>query len=91
MAEASTTAGTEERTDGPLVGAARKVERGYEAAKDRISGAAGTAREKFGEMQGRSFGDVVDSTKDFARTHPGSTILISLGVGALIGFLVRRR
>ena len=70
--------------DGALVGVARSVE-----------GAARRAKEKFVEKKNqlaeKSIGELVDDGRDYVRENPGKTILISVGVGALIGYVIGRR
>lgn len=84
--------------DGRLVHAARKVEdmghragEKIEGAKHRIKETVDRAREKAGELREKSMGEMVDDTRDFVRRHPGRSVLISLGVGVLLGAFLRRR
>lgn len=74
-------AGAELRSDGPLVGAARKVEDAARRVKDKVVSGVGEKTVK----------EIVQDSKDFVRENPGKTILISLGVGALVGYLIGRR
>ena len=89
MVEANIEAGNSSG-DGPLVTAARGVEKGVErtvtAAKEQI----GKAKEGVGHAKER-VSEQADSVTDYAKEHPGQTILVSLGVGALIGMLLSRR
>lgn len=88
--------------DGPLVTAARGVERtigkakdgikdGMSQAKDKVSETASRAKEGVKEIPKKSIGELADSVTDYAKEHPGQTILVSLGVGALLGMLLSRR
>lgn len=70
--------------DGPLVGAARTVESAARHAKEKLVEAKDRLAEK-------SIGELVDDGRDFVRENPGKTILVSLGVGALVGYLIGRR
>ena len=115
MVEASLDTGTagNSSVDGPLVTAARGVERGVErtvtAAKEGLNkakGSVGQAKERVTEsatrakdgvtagvkdLPNKSIGELADSVTDYAKQHPGQTILVSLGVGALLGVLLSRR
>ena len=84
--------------DGPLVTAARGVERtiskakdGVSHAKDKVGETAARAKESVKEIPKTSIGELADSVTDYAKEHPGQTILVSLGVGALLGMLLSRR
>jgi ElaB/YqjD/DUF883 family membrane-anchored ribosome-binding protein len=70
--------------DGPLVGAARSVESAARKMKDRVVEAKDRLAEK-------SIGELVDDGREYVRENPGKTILISVGVGALVGYLIGRR
>jgi ElaB/YqjD/DUF883 family membrane-anchored ribosome-binding protein len=70
--------------DGPLVGAARNAESAVRRAKERVV----EAKERLAD---KSIGELVDDGRTFVRENPGKTILVSIGIGALIGYLVGRR
>jgi len=111
MVEASIEAGTtgNSSSDGPLVSAARGVEKGVERtvsaakdgigkakegvdhAKEKVSEQASRAKETMKEFPKKSMGELADNVTEYAKEHPGQTILVSLGVGALIGMLLSRR
>jgi ElaB/YqjD/DUF883 family membrane-anchored ribosome-binding protein len=118
MVEANLEAGTAGNSsgDGPLVTAARGVERGVERtvekakeglekakggiekakdgvghAKEKVTEQAARAKEGVKELPNKTIGELADSVTDYAKEHPGQTILVSLGVGALIGMLLSRR
>ena len=86
MSEAATPASriNEHVDDGPLVGAARTVESAARRAKERVVAAKDRLAEK-------SVGELVEDGRTFVRENPGKTILISVGVGALIGYALGRR
>jgi len=103
MVEATATADAAGGTaDGPLVEAARKVEKGIGTAKERLGEKLGTAKERLGEsldsakekagvVSQKSMSEMADDVTSYAKDHPGQTILVSLGVGALIGWLISRK
>lgn len=74
----------ETMSDGPLVGAARTVEATARRMKDRVV-------EVKENLAHKSVGEIVDDSREFVRANPGKTILISIGVGALIGYMIGRR
>lgn len=76
--------GADPSVDGPLVGAARTVETVARRAKER----AIEVKDRIAET---SVGDAVDNGREYVRENPGKTILISVGVGALIGYMIGRR
>ena len=76
--------GADPSVDGPLVGAARTVETAARRAKERVV-------EVKDRIADTSVGDVVENGREYVRENPGKTILISVGVGALIGYLIGRR
>jgi len=70
--------------DGPLVGAARTVETAARRVKETVVQTKDRLAEK-------SVGELVDDGRDFVRENPGKTILISIGVGALVGYMIGRK
>lgn len=70
--------------EGPLVGVARAVETTARQVKEKV------VRTK-DELAQKSIGELVDDGRNFVRENPGKTILISVGVGALVGYLIGRR
>ena len=65
---------------------ADKVKAKYETAST-------ATREKVADLKQRVEGieveDVVEQTRDYVRSNPGKALLISIGVGFIIGLLVR--
>ncbi len=90
-----TEAKAENPTDGALVGAARKVERGIGKAKDvvseKVEKAKAGVKEGAEALKSKSLGDLCADTKGFVQENPGKSVLIALGVGVLAGMLLRRR
>lgn len=84
--------------DGSLVEAARSVEHAAHMAQEkiheatgRVRGVMGKARDKVSDVRGKNVGDMVDGVREFVREHPGRSLLISVGVGALVGAFMGRR
>ena len=59
----------------------------YEAAAGAARNAYSTAKEKVEDVD---FGAVTDQVRTYVRSNPGKALLISVGVGFLIGLLLRR-
>ena len=70
--------------DGALVGVARTVESVARRAKEKVIATKN-------QLASKSIGELVDDGRDYVRENPGKTILISVGVGALVGYLIGRR
>jgi ElaB/YqjD/DUF883 family membrane-anchored ribosome-binding protein len=61
--------------------------------KTKYETASTATREKVAEIKQRVDGievdDVVEQARDYVRSNPGKALLISIGVGFVIGLLVR--
>ena len=63
------------------------VEDKYDAAAGAARNAYSAAREKVEDVD---FGAITDQVRTYVRSNPGKALLISVGVGFLIGLLLRR-
>lgn len=59
----------------------------YEAASGKVRDGYNTMREKVEDVD---FGAITDQVRTYVRSNPGKALLISVGVGFLIGLLLRR-
>ena len=59
----------------------------YTAASDAVRDKYNTVREKVDDVD---FGAMVDQARGYVRSNPGKALLISVGVGFLVGLLLRR-
>jgi ElaB/YqjD/DUF883 family membrane-anchored ribosome-binding protein len=59
----------------------------YDAASGAVRDGYNTVREKVEDVD---FGAVTDQVRTYVRSNPGKALLISVGVGFLIGLLLRR-
>ena len=59
----------------------------YERASGAVRDGYNTMREKVEDVD---FGAVTDQVRTYVRSNPGKALLISVGVGFLIGLLLRR-
>jgi ElaB/YqjD/DUF883 family membrane-anchored ribosome-binding protein len=96
LTEARASLESARETMGELYGRSREVvEEGYEKAKvqfDKLSAEVkkGYTRVK-AKVQEVDVKEVRDDVVDYIRRNPGKSILIALGVGFAVGYLVRRR
>ena len=59
----------------------------YENASGKVRDGYNTMREKIEDVD---FGAITDQVRSYVRSNPGKALLISVGVGFLIGLLLRR-
>lgn len=68
--------------------------RARQYASDKYESAAGAVRDGYNTMRERvedvDFGAITDQVRTYVRSNPGKALLISVGVGFLIGLLLRR-
>ena len=62
--------------DGPLVGAARSAEQ---------------AVHRLAEQGQKNVGAAIDTSREYVRENPLRSVLLAVGVGALVGYMVGRR
>jgi ElaB/YqjD/DUF883 family membrane-anchored ribosome-binding protein len=63
------------------------VEDQYERASGKVRDGYNSMREKVEDVD---FGAITDQVRTYVRSNPGKALLISVGVGFLIGLLLRR-
>jgi ElaB/YqjD/DUF883 family membrane-anchored ribosome-binding protein len=59
----------------------------YEAASDFTRSQYNRAKEKIDDVD---FGAITDQVRSYVRSNPGKALLISVGVGFVVGLLLRR-
>jgi ElaB/YqjD/DUF883 family membrane-anchored ribosome-binding protein len=73
---------------GGRFGRARQfVNEKYESASGAVRDGYNTVREQVEDVD---FGAITDQVRTYVRSNPGKALLISVGVGFLIGLLLRR-
>jgi ElaB/YqjD/DUF883 family membrane-anchored ribosome-binding protein len=89
MAEETTTAPdeTSESGDGRFGKARAFVNEKYSAASDAARNQYNQMREKVEDVD---FGAVADQARSYVRSNPGKALLLSVGIGFVIGLLLRR-
>lgn len=69
----------------------KKVTEVANQAKDYVSDKVSVVGDKIKDLQNADLGQLADNARDYARKNPGQAILISAGVGLLLGLIVRSR
>lgn len=68
--------------------------RARQYASDAYENASGKVRDGYNAMREKvedvDFGAITDQVRTYVRSNPGKALLISVGVGFLIGLLLRR-
>jgi len=71
-----------------------RFSRAREYVGDKYETASGAMRDGYNNMRERvddvDFGALTDQVRTYVRSNPGKALLISVGVGFLVGLLLRR-
>ena len=84
-ADAGTTGGDE--STGRFGRAREYVGEKYDSASGAVRDGYNNMREKVEDVD---FGAITDQVRTYVRSNPGKALLISVGVGFLVGLLLRR-
>ena len=60
-------------------------------AKDYVADKVSVVGDKIKDLQNADLGELAENAKDYARRKPGQALLISAGIGLILGLLVRGR
>ena len=60
-------------------------------AKDYVSDKVSVVGDKIKDLQNADLGELAENAKEYARKKPGQALLISAGVGLLLGMILRGR
>jgi len=60
-------------------------------AKDYVADKGSVVGDKIKDLQNADLGELAENAKDYARRKPGQALLISAGIGLILGLLVRSR
>jgi len=69
----------------------RKISEAASHAKDIVSDKVAVVTDKFKDLQNADLGELAENAKNYARQKPGQALLISAGVGLLLGLIIRGR
>jgi ElaB/YqjD/DUF883 family membrane-anchored ribosome-binding protein len=71
-----------------------RFSRAKDFVSDKYAGASDTVREKYSEIRDKvdeiDFGGLTEQLRSYVRSNPGKALLISIGVGFVVGLLLRR-
>ncbi|HEX2060446.1 MAG TPA: hypothetical protein VHK90_06870 [Thermoanaerobaculia bacterium] len=74
--------------------ASNRFGRAREYASEKYEAASGKVRDGYNMMRERvddvDFGAITDQVRTYVRSNPGKALLISVGIGFLVGLLLRR-
>ena len=94
MSENPTGMGTDTGSAAGDEGGGGRFNRARDYASQQYERAAGAARNAYSSARERvedvDFGALTDQVRTYVRSNPGKALLISVGVGFLIGLLLRR-
>lgn len=60
-------------------------------AKDYVTDKVSVVGDKIKDLQNADLGELAENAKEYARQKPGQALLISAGVGLLLGLILRGR
>jgi ElaB/YqjD/DUF883 family membrane-anchored ribosome-binding protein len=92
----SGTGGSGDESQGAAGGgeASGRFGRAREYVGDKYESASGAVRDGYNNMREKvedvDFGAITDQVRTYVRSNPGKALLISVGVGFLVGLLLRR-
>jgi ElaB/YqjD/DUF883 family membrane-anchored ribosome-binding protein len=69
----------------------QKISEVASQAKDYVADKVSVVGDKFKELQNADLGELAENAKEYARQKPGQALLISAGVGLLLGLIIRGR
>jgi ElaB/YqjD/DUF883 family membrane-anchored ribosome-binding protein len=69
----------------------RKISEVASHAKDVVSDKVSVVSDKIKDLQNADLGELAENAKNYARQKPGQALLISAGVGLLLGLIIRGR
>lgn len=69
----------------------QKISDAASQAKDYVADKVQVVGDKFKELQNADLGELAENAKEYARQKPGQALLISAGVGLLLGLIIRGR
>jgi ElaB/YqjD/DUF883 family membrane-anchored ribosome-binding protein len=69
----------------------QKITDAASTAKDFVSDKVSVVGDKIKDLQNADLGELAENAKQYARQKPGQALLISAGVGLLLGLILRGR
>ena len=68
-----------------------KITEAANYAKDYVNDKVSVVGDKLKDLQNADLGELAENAKSYARQKPGQALLISAGVGLLLGLIIRGR
>ena len=68
-----------------------KISEAATHAKEYVSDKVSVVGDKIKDLQNADLGELAENAKNYARQKPGQALLISAGVGLLLGLILRGR
>src|ERR1700752_639267 len=69
----------------------QKISDAASYAKDFVTDKVSVVGDKLKDLQNADLGELAENAKEYARKKPGQALLISAGVGLLLGMILRGR
>lgn len=69
----------------------QKISEVASQAKEYVTDKVAVVSDKIKDLQNADLGELAENAKEYARQKPGQAILISAGVGLLLGLILRGR
>jgi len=69
----------------------QKISEAATHAKEYVSDKVSVVGDKIKDLQNADLGEIAENAKNYARQKPGQALLISAGVGLLLGLILRGR
>lgn len=69
----------------------QKISEAATQAKDFVADKVSVVGDKLKDLQNADLGELAENAKDYARRKPGQALLISAGIGLILGLIVRGR
>jgi|ERR1043166_8583268 ElaB/YqjD/DUF883 family membrane-anchored ribosome-binding protein len=67
----------------------QKISEAASHAKDYVADKVSVVGDKIKDLQNADLGELAENAKDYARKNPGQALLISAGVGLVLGLILR--
>ena len=85
-----------ERLDRAIQGTREKIGKTVDSARDHVGSimeearhGIGSVRDGLGTLKEKSPDDLVEDTRQLVRENPGTSVLVCLGAGILLGWMLR--
>lgn len=69
----------------------QKISEAATQAKDFVADKVSVVGDKLKDLQNADLGELAENAKEYARRKPGQALLISAGIGLILGLIVRGR